>query len=331
MLGLIVVGVGYTGYLINRTDRFLEKISSDSSLTPEPIQIIGMNEQPDTGQGSDTDSDLLAQHMLQLRSAEAIRPKAQTFLMLGIDNRKQTRSMNSDVIMAVAIHPSGKSATVVSLPRDMQLKPAGLPARKANFYFPYYYNREPSTAFAHTKQLFSQVFDMPIRYTAAFHFKGFEQIVDKLGGVTVDVDMNMRYVDREDGTNIDLKKGNQLLNGKQALDFVRYRKSNRNTKESSDYMRNRRQQQVLHQLAGKIKSVNGLLQMGTVLDTAGNHIKTDIPSTEIRGVMESLLKIDRDQIKFISLQGEWRSPYIIVNDEDFNQAKLALQQEIGGS
>jgi polyisoprenyl-teichoic acid--peptidoglycan teichoic acid transferase len=310
----------YAGYLVKKTDHFLEKISSGPSELNAPF---AMDEQ-------DKDSDLSAHQLLQSRTIETARPKAITFLLLGIDNRKQTRSMNSDVIMAVAINPNGKSATVVSLPRDMQLNPSGLPARKANYYFPYYYNIDQSTAFARTKQLFSQVFDMPIRYTAAFHFKGFEQIVDKLGGVTVDVDMNMRYVDREDGTNINLQKGTQLLNGKQALDFVRYRKSNRNTKDSSDYMRNQRQHQVLHQVAGKIKSMNGIAHMGSVLDTAGNYIKTDIPSSEIRGMMESLLNIDRDQIKFISLQGEWKSPYVRVKEEDFNQAKRALQEEIGG-
>ena len=104
----------------------------------------------------------------------------------------------------------------------------------------------------------SEFFDVPIDYVVEIDFKAFEDIIDAFGGITVDVDMDMRYVDPTDGTNINLKKGRQLLDGKQALDFVRYRKSNDGTAESSDFERNMRQQQVISALVAKIKSIDGL-------------------------------------------------------------------------
>lgn len=329
MLAVLLLGLGYAMHLLNRTDQFLTKISTPSTPS-EPRSALDQDWGLDAVQ--DEEMDLSVRQLLAARAHEPLRrPEGLSFLLLGIDNRRETRSMNSDVIMAVAVNPNGKSATVVSLPRDMQLKPVGLPERKANFYFPYYYNRDQATAFAQTKQLFANFLDLPIRYTAAVHFRGFEQIVDELGGIHVDVDMNMRYVDRSDGTNINLRKGVQVLQGKQALDFVRYRKSNRNTHESTDYMRNKRQQQVLQQLMARLTSFRGAMHLGGVLEKAGNHIKTDIPETEIRGVMEAMLKLDREQIKFIALRGEWRSPYILVKDEDLQQAKAALRAELSGA
>jgi len=62
-----------------------------------------------------------------------------------------------------------------------------------------------------------------VDYYVRIDYRGFETIVDTLGGVVIDVERPMRYVDRAQGLDIDLKPGVQLLSGKQALDYVRYR------------------------------------------------------------------------------------------------------------
>ncbi|WP_409342898.1 LCP family protein [Paenibacillus sp. MBLB4367] len=291
---ILAAAGGYTYYLYDKANDVIKQIG-----TPESV--------PD---------DALA------------HTKPLSFLLLGVDYRKETASMNSDVIMAVTVNPDRKSATVVSLPRDLHMNPKGLPERKANYYFPYFYNQDKKTAFSETKKTFSTFFGFSFDYMATIDFHAFEQTVDALGGLTLDVDMDMRYVDTEDGTDINLKKGTQLLNGKQALDFVRYRKSNRNTEESSDMERNMRQQQVIDKTMEKLKSFGGVLKIGEIMQKVGDGIQTDIPSAQIRSLLQTYFNINRENIQFIHLEGDWISPYIEVTDEDLDNARDALKQQL---
>ncbi|MCR8635251.1 LCP family protein [Paenibacillus radicis (ex Xue et al. 2023)] len=261
---------------------------------------------------------------------QSAKVKPLTLLLMGIDYRPESGSLNSDVIMVVTLNPEQHSATLVSLPRDLQMAPKGLPSRKANYYYPYFNNIEKNSAFMETKKVFSDFMGVPVDYMVTVDFDGFRQIVDLMGGLTIQVDMDMRYVDDEDGTDINLKKGLAKLNGKQTLDFVRYRKSNRNTEESSDLARNQRQQQVLDQLMNSLKSTGGVTKLGQIIETVGSHMKTDVPASQIRDLMTTYFDISPSNVKYVHLDGEWESPYIIVKDEDLEEARAALIQQLGG-
>lgn len=265
--------------------------------------------------------------MVPVTSSAKVKPL--TFLLLGVDSRPETGSINSDVIMGITLNPQTKSATVVSVPRDLEMEPKGLPSRKANYYFPYFHNQDQQTAFAKSKELYSDFFQVPIDYMVTIDFMGFQKAIDELGGLTINVDMDMRYVDEEDGTNINLKKGVQQLNGKQTLDFVRYRKSNRGTEESSDFERNKRQQQVLDQMIGKLATVGGLTKLGDIMEAVGSQMKTDIPASQIRDMMKTYYNIDRQNVKYMPIDGEWVSPFVLADEESLSKARAALRQEAG--
>ncbi|MCR8641616.1 LCP family protein [Paenibacillus sp. N1-5-1-14] len=261
----------------------------------------------------------------------AVEPaKPITLLLMGIDFRKETGSLNSDVIMVASLNPETKSATIVSLPRDFQMKPKdrNLQSRKANYYYPHFYLQDKLTAFSNTKKLFSEFLQVPIDAAVTIDFDGFRKVIDELGGVDVNVSMDMRYVDEEDGTNINLKKGQQKLNGKQALDYVRYRKSNMGTDGTTDYDRNMRQQEVIHQVMEKVMSLGGVMKLGQLMDVAGDSIRTDIPGKQLMGFFQKYIGIDRSQIDFIGLEGEWESPFIILTQEEIDLARLSLKTEL---
>ncbi|NHN32994.1 LCP family protein [Paenibacillus agricola] len=262
---------------------------------------------------------------------ESAKVKPITLLLLGVDHRPETGSLNSDVIMVVTLNPENKAATVVSLPRDLQLEPEGLEARKANYYYPHFMIKDKENALALTKDVFSNFLGVPIDYAVTVNFEGFRNVVDLIGGLTLNVDMDMRYVDNEDGTNIDLKQGVATLNGKEVLDFVRYRKSNRNTEESSDLERNERQQQVLNELLSSLKSVDGVTKLGSIIETVGNQISTDVPSLQLRDLIRTYFDISPANVAYIPLDGAWVSPYIVVSQEELAKARDALQAQQGGS
>ncbi|MFE5323478.1 LCP family protein [Paenibacillus sp. NPDC056579] len=294
LVGAATVGV-YAYSLVQDTNEVIEKIG-----TPEQVAV-----------------------------AESAKVKPLTFLLMGIDHRVESGSLNSDVMMVVTVNPNDQSATLVSIPRDMQLDPKGLPERKANYYYPYFYNSDKDTAFANTKKVFQELLGIPIDYAMTIDFDGFRQTVDILGGLTIDVDMDMRYVDDEDGTNINLKKGVSKLNGKQVLDFVRYRKSNRDTQDSSDLERNQRQQQVLGVMLDSLKSAGGITKLSQIIGTVGNHMRTDVPASQIRDLISTYFNMNPSNVDYIHLEGVWESPYVIVKKEDIEQASNALKLELG--
>ncbi|MEF3304993.1 LCP family protein [Paenibacillus sp. GYB003] len=303
VFGVLLAGTAvYTGYLANKASDAIGQISA-APATGTPIA------EPSEPQE---------------------REKPLLFLVAGVDNREGGGgSMNTDVLMLVALDRNDRAATVVSLPRDLRLKPPGMSSQKANYYYAYYYNKDRDSAIANTKSFFGDLLHLPIDYMAVIDFDGFRKLVDALGGLQIDVDMDMRYVDEEDGTNINLKKGLQQLSGKQTLDFVRYRKSNMGTAESSDIARNDRQHQVVEKLLDKLTSLGGITQWGTVLDIAGKSVKTDVPESVLRGWIMQLNKLKPEQIEFVPLEGKWDSPYIVPKEETMRTALDALRARLG--
>ncbi len=291
---LVLAGAAYAGYLYFKFDNMLGDIS-------------------DAMTGDDDKS--------------AQEPKV--ILLLGLDTREETRSLNTDVIMVAALNPKDKSVSILSVPRDLYMKPDGYKARKANAFYSIAerQNKQPSEELV--KELYGNFLDIPIDYVTVITFKTFEDIIDELGGIEVDVDMNMCYIDTADGTNIQLKKGVQKLDGKNALDFVRYRHSSRKcevrTAESSDSERNERQHIVLKAMVDRMTSVGGILKLGDVFDAVGNNLKTDTPKNQLRSLILAYATMKKENITFIPLHGEWRSPYIRVEDSDMEAAKQQLR------
>jgi LCP family protein required for cell wall assembly len=278
-----------------------------------------------------------------VNAADRARVKPVSILILGTDYRKETKSANTDVIMIATLNPKSKSATLVSVPRDTYMDPQGLRPNKANsFYAAYLYSssfdsapdgKEARQLYAmdNIKEVFGRYVDMNIDYVSIVDFKTFEDIIDAFGGLTIDVDQDMCHNDRADGTNINLKAGIQQLNGKQTLDFVRYRKSMNcrpRTPGSSDFERNARQHQVISKLFEKLKSTEGVMKVGNILDAVGNNVKSDIPSQQIEDMLETYVTIDNTKIDFIHLEGNWDGQYVHISPEAVAAATTSLQNQL---
>lgn len=290
-------GLGYAAYLFIKFDKMLDHASDGTS---DKVQ----------------------------EESSPVKERPMSILLLGLDTRKQTGSLNTDVIMVATLNPQTKSATIVSIPRDTYLKPEGYRARKVNAFYAVSVSEDKEHASDNMKKIIGDYLGISIDYTAIINFKAFEDMVDELGGVEVDVDMDMRYRDRADGTNINLKKGLQTLDGKNALDFVRYRKSNLGTASSSDFERNDRQQRVLAAVVDELKSFGGALKLGGIFDAIGENMTTDIPKSQLKSFIKTYVGISNDHIEYIPLEGEWQSPFTYIKPESLDHAKQSLQQRI---
>ena len=167
--------------------------------------------------------------------------QAATALVIGYDKRlgvEATEESRSDTIMLVRADPSdsGESISMLSFPRDLrvEIRCPGLP------YFPGAINQAYLTCKEQgVVETVKGLTGLDINYLVTVNFRGFKLMVEKLGGVWIDVDR--RYFNDNSGyeadyATINLKPGYQKLKGQDALDFVRYRHTD------SDIHRNARQQ-----------------------------------------------------------------------------------------
>ncbi|WP_151735862.1 LCP family protein ['Paenibacillus yunnanensis' Narsing Rao et al. 2020] len=259
-----------------------------------------------------------------------------TMLLLGTDNRPEHPSNLTDVIMVVSMNPAAQSATVVSLPRDTYVELSGYKKTKINAFYSRFKGKEDSsgiTAEDEMKTFMGKYLDVDIDYVTVLDFQGFRDIVDELGGVDVNISQDMCYTDSVDGTDINLTKGPATLDGDDALDYVRYRKSNCSpkTEGSDDFDRNKRQNEVLNSLLDRMQSLGGVLKIGRVLDAVSNNMETDIEKAQIKSLISTYWKITRDNVIFVPVTGTWRSPYVYINDKELEAAKESLQSTISGA
>jgi LCP family protein required for cell wall assembly len=188
----------------------------------------------------------------QKRLSIPVAGEPATALVIGYDRRYSGVDANensrSDTIMLVRADPKTKSISMLSFPRDLAV--------------PIYCPGQPGSHIARINQAFTDcgpkgtvetvknLTGLPINYLITVNFRGFVRIVDRLGGVWMDVDR--RYFNDRSGpggyATINLQPGYQQLGGYQALDFVRYRHTD------SDLYRLARQQAFVRAFKDRVHS-----------------------------------------------------------------------------
>jgi LCP family protein required for cell wall assembly len=264
-----------------------------------------------------------------------------SFVVLGRDTRPETGSMNTDVIIVAVANPQTKKVTMVSLPRDTRIKIPGYSGyRKINEV---YADGEAERRKAErngqvptengvtlTKKTLKELLGIPIEHYVEVDFEGFKAVIDELGGVEVNVDRKLVYDDPTDDTHINLEPGLQLLNGEQALGYVRHRHDNRGLKYySNDFDRSRRQQEVIKALVDKTTSVEGITKLFSIMDVAGEHIHTDMPEEKIKGLALDFKGFSSASIVSLENGAYWKSPFTYIPKENMDAIRSALQMEMG--
>ncbi len=189
-------------------------------------------------------------HSADVKSAQrflgAVPPPghAAIALVIGYDHRANEAAntpSRSDTVMLLRADPATKSVSMLSFPRDMivNIHCPGQPifASKINAAY-------ATCGAKGTVQTISDLTGLPINYLITVNFRGFKQIVNRLGGVWIDIDR--RYYNDNAGLSptfgyatINLQPGYRRLTGGSALDYVRFRHTD------SDFFRVARQQQFV--------------------------------------------------------------------------------------
>lgn len=159
-------------------------------------------------------------------------------LVLGIDDTDGVQ--RSDSIMLLHIDTNHNKIGVISIPRDTRVSIPGRGMDKLNHAYAF-------GGVLLSAQAVSNFLQVPIDFYVTVRLSGLVRLIDELGGITIDVEKRMHYTDHSQHLFIDLQPGPQLLNGTQAMGYVRFRHD-----PLGDLGRIKRQQNFIKALAAKI-------------------------------------------------------------------------------
>ncbi len=201
-------------------------------------------------------------------------------LVVGTDADEKGNG-RADSIMVFNVDLQNDRVNVISIPRDSRVE---IPGRrnpdKINHSYAY-------GGIELTKETVSNLLGVPIDYYAVTNFSGFEDIVELLGGVYIDVPKKMKthtwYGD------IDLEPGYQLLDAQQALGFVRYRYD-----AGGDIARAERQQIFLKAVYNRIISMEDVSKLPQVMTALLDMVDTDLSYMQLAALVDNYKGVDLD-------------------------------------
>ncbi|MFD5901863.1 LCP family protein [Streptomyces microflavus] len=249
---------------------------------------------------------------------------AQNILLIGSDSRAGENSeygrddggsQRSDTTILLHLAADRKSATAVSLPRDLM---AEIPScrtgddKETRKRFAQFNSAFELGGTACTIRTVERMTGIRIDHHMVVDFNGFKEMVDAVDGVEICLP---KAIDDKDA-HLDLPAGRQTLNGEEALGYVRARKT---LGDGSDTERMERQQQFLGALVNKMQS-NGVLLNPTrlypVLDAATKSLTTDPGLDSLRDLYDlvrSMRDVPTEQVQFLTVP---RQPYRLDRNRD---------------
>ena len=233
-------------------------------------------------------------------------------LLIGSDQRPHEGTYNTDTLIVVSIDPTTKQVAMFSLPRDstgIPMPPGPLSRAypngyqlKINSFFTNVRNRPdlvPGTSktrgYNGLKAVLGELYGLDIKYFVEVNFDGFKQVVDALGGVTINVQVPVTDESYPSDTGrlsrVYIPAGIQHMTGAQALVYARSRH------DSDDFDRGYRQQRVLTSLREQADIANLIPRISELLAAVKATVRTDIPQGELAKLAGLAGSVDTKNIR----------------------------------
>ena len=219
-------------------------------------------------------------------------------LLLGIRGVNDPNGgLLTDTMMIMSIEPQTGKVALISIPRDLYIEmPYSNHKNKINEAYALGIKNDKhwKSGLKYSKEAVANVTGLDIHYATSIDFEAFKEIIDTLGGITITLDEPFSETNQFAEGIIQLPAGRQIIDGDTALLFVRARFS------SSDFDRARRQQQVLLAVKEKAFSlgvISNPVKIMSILNSIGNHVRTDAEFWEIQELAVMLNRLDISNIK----------------------------------
>lgn len=238
-------------------------------------------------------------------------------LLLGVDERSQEAGpCRTDTMIVVTVDPATNSAGMLSIPRDLYVEVPGYGLNRINVaHFIGDRDDYPGGGPALAKKTVQYNLGVPIHYYIRINFQGFRDVIDALGGITVEVEREIwddKYPDEDYGyMTIHIPAGVQQMDGEMALRYARTRHN------GSDFVRLRRQQKVLFAIRDKALTLDLIPRLPDLLRTMGYTVDTDLDPQEVLTLAQIARQIEKEGIKSAVID-ETMSVSIILPDTGAN-------------
>ncbi len=255
-------------------------------------------------------------------------------LVLGIDQREgMTGPARTDTMLLFTLDRQAHTAGMLSINRDLWVKiPGEQREGKINTaHFLGELERVPGGGPALAMETVQATFDIPVQYYIRLNFSAFEQLIDLIGGIDLNVEQTIDDPDYPDaGFGYDpfhIDAGWHHLDGRTALKYARTRAT-----AGSDLDRVKRQQQVILAVRDKLvkeKRLPQLLtQLGSLLSIYSGSIQTNLTPGQLRELIEFAAGIDRSQIYAVTFDAQSIEEYFTPDGQDAIVLKPGAVQRI---
>jgi len=281
---LVVAGAGYFGYKLYHTQK---KVLAGGGKA-----VTVCSDNVDTSQ-------------LQKEGDSRIN-----ILLLGIGGPGHDGANLTDTILLASIDPINDKASLLSIPRDLWVTIPGYENQKINHAYAFAAESskakskagKESDGIAELDKTLQPILDgVNIHYHVLLDFSAFKQMVDALGGVTVNVPETLydpTIAWENHGNPVIAAKGPQKFSGQQALLYVRSRET------SSDFARGERQRLVITAIKQKVFSAGTFsnpFKVSSLLDSLGRNVYTDFSSGDIKCLYRQLSTIPSTAISSLDM------------------------------
>ena len=209
----------------------------------------------------------------------------------------------TDTLILASYDPKTQEAAMLSIPRDTfigESKSSATAWDKINAV----YQISPEKVLEHVRNLTG----IDVQYYVMVDTDALKVLVDEIGGVTFNVPIDMKYDDRKQNLHINLKAGEQLLDGNKAEQVVRFRHNNNGTTYPYEYGiedigRMRTQREFLKALAKQTLVPANLTKIPGFIDIAKNYVSTNLDFDAVKDYVPYAVNFNMDKLKTDKLPG----------------------------
>ena len=238
-----------------------------------------------------------------------------SFLIAGIDARGDNLSGRSDTMILVTVNPAMKSVKMLSIPRDTRTEIVGRgTVEKINHAYAY---GGPAMAMDSVENLF----DVSIDHYVTINMEGFKELIDALGGVTVNNDFEFSL----DGYSF--PEGKQFLSGEEALAYTRMRKED----PRGDFGRAARQREIVEAVIREAAQFSSITKANDMLNVVGGSVKTDMSLDQMwtlqNNYRNALGTVDQIEFDYTTPTID-RVSYVVLSDETIAEISAELREHL---
>ncbi|WP_192930131.1 LCP family protein [Alkaliphilus pronyensis] len=243
-------------------------------------------------------------------------------LIFGVDalSKEKAKKTRSDSIMLFSMDSSGENPTLISIPRDTIVD---IPGRRNPEKINHAHAYGDAQLLVETVE---NLFGIKVNQYVRVNYRAVEEMIDAIGGIEIDVPMDMKYSDPYDNPplHINIPKGLQVLDGKNAVHFLRFRKGYSN----QDLGRIEAQQNFVNSLKDKALSPKIIPKIPKLINIFHEHVDTNISQGTMLKLSSYFIKGEIKELNRLTLQGNAKKVNGVAGYYVDNEALSILKNQL---